>query len=123
MMLDLSNKRYGERGVMFFADCAVIPEPTVEQLATIAVQTGHDLPPAHRQQAARRDAQLFHERERQTAVAGEGRRRHGAREAESGRMPRIEMEIDGELQADTALLPDLAERKAPPASSRVARTC
>ena len=23
MMLDLSNKRYGERGVMFFADCAV----------------------------------------------------------------------------------------------------
>jgi len=40
IMFDLSNKRYGERGVMFFADCAVIPEPTIDQLATIAVQTG-----------------------------------------------------------------------------------
>src|SRR4030095_14978071 len=40
MMFDLSNKRYGERGVMFFADCAVIPEPTIDQLATIAIQAG-----------------------------------------------------------------------------------
>jgi len=40
MMLDLSNKRYGEKGVMFFADCAVIPEPSIDQLATIAIQTG-----------------------------------------------------------------------------------
>ena len=112
MMLDLSNKRYGERGVMFFADCAVIPEPNMEQLVTIAVQTGMmcrqltgikpriamlsfstkgsaKLPSASKVAAA-------------TALARK-------KAAELG----VEMEIDGELQADTALLPDLAAVKAP----------
>lgn len=112
MMLDLSNKRYGERGVMFFADCAVIPDPTVEQLADIAVQAGAvcrqmtgnkpriamlsfstkgsaNLPSPHKVAAA-------------TALA----RQKAAEQS-------IEMEIDGELQADTALLSDLAQKKAP----------
>lgn len=111
MLLDLSNKRYGERGVMFFADCAVIPDPTVEQLAEIAVESGKlcrqltgqkpriamlsfstkgssKLPSPHKIAAA-------------TALA--------KRRAES---EKIEMEIDGELQADTAILPELAEKKA-----------
>jgi len=112
MMLDLSNKRYGERGVMFFADCAVIPDPTVDQLADIAIQAGAvcrqmtgnkpriamlsfstkgsaNLPSPHKVAAA-------------TALARQ-------RAAEQ----KIEMEIDGELQADTALLSDLAQLKAP----------
>lgn len=112
MMLDLSNKRYGERGVMFFADCAVIPEPNVEQLSDIAVQTGAicrqltgnkpriallsfstkgsaNLPSPQKIAAA-------------TALARQKAEDQG-----------LEMEIDGELQADTALLPDLAARKAP----------
>ena len=112
MMLDLSNKRYGERGVMFFADCAVIPEPDVEQLANIAVQTGAicrqmtgnkpriallsfstkgsaNLPSPQKVAAA-------------TALARQKAEEQG-----------LEMEIDGELQADTALLPDLAQKKAP----------
>ncbi len=112
MMLDLSNKRYGERGVMFFADCAVIPEPTVDQLADIAVQAGAvcrqmtgnkpriamlsfstkgsaDLPSPQKVIAA-------------TALARQKAENQG-----------LEMEIDGELQADTALLADLAQKKAP----------
>jgi phosphate acetyltransferase len=112
MMLDLSNKRYGERGVIFFADCAVIPEPTVDQLADIAVQTGTICRQMTGNKA--RVAMLSfstkgsaHLPSPQKVAAATALARQKA--DEQG----IEMEIDGELQADTALLADLAQKKAP----------
>ena len=112
MMLDLSNKRYGERGVMFFADCAVIPDPTVDQLASIAVETGKIVRQltgnkprvAMLSFSTKGSAKLASP---QKVVAATALARQKAQEQ------LIEMEIDGELQADTALLPDLATRKAP----------
>lgn len=112
MMLDLSNKRYGERGVMLFADCAVIPEPTVEQLADIAVQTGtlcrqltgNKPRIAMLSFSTKGSAKLASP---QKVVAATALARKKAEDQS------LEMEIDGELQADTALLPDLAQRKAP----------
>lgn len=112
MMLDLSNKRYGERGVMLFADCAVIPDPTVEQLADIAVQTGaicrqltgNKPRVALLSFSTKGSANLASPQKVAAATAL-------ARQKAEAQM--IEMEIDGELQADTALLPDLASRKAP----------
>jgi phosphate acetyltransferase len=110
-MLDLSNKRYGERGVMLFGDCAVIPEPTVEQLATIAVQAGTIC----RQLTGNkpRIAMLSF------ATKSSGRLPSPAKVAAATALARqkakellLEMEIDGEMQVDAALLPDLAERKA-----------
>src|SRR5438093_3072836 len=41
MIMEVEDTRFGEKGVMFLADCGVIPEPTVEQLADIAVSTAH----------------------------------------------------------------------------------
>src|SRR5258706_675972 len=41
MIMEVEDTRFGEQGVMFLADCGVIPEPTVEQLADIAVSTAH----------------------------------------------------------------------------------
>jgi phosphate acetyltransferase len=112
MALDLSNKRYGERGVMFFADCAVIPEPTVDQLADIAVETGilcrtlTGMKP--------RIAMLSF------TTYSSGRLPGPAKVAAATALARqragqrgIEMEIDGEMQADTALLPELGAKKAP----------
>jgi len=112
MMLDLSNKRYGERGVMLFGDCAVIPEPTVEQLADIAVQagalcrqlTGNKPRIALLSFSTKGSANLPSPQKVAAATAL-------ARQKAEAQM--LEMEIDGELQADTALLPDLAARKAP----------
>src|SRR5205807_8140187 len=38
-VLEVEDSRFGENGVLFMGDCGVIPEPTVEQLADIAVST------------------------------------------------------------------------------------
>jgi phosphate acetyltransferase len=112
MMLDLTNKRYGERGVMFFADCAVIPEPSVEQLAEIAVESGRlcrqltgNKPRIAMLSFSTKGSSKLPSPHKIAAATALARQRAEA--------AMIEMEIDGELQADTALLPDLAEKKAP----------
>ncbi|MEO8350366.1 MAG: phosphate acyltransferase [Chthoniobacteraceae bacterium] len=112
MMLDLSNKRYGERGVMFFADCAVIPEPTVDQLADIAIETGRivrqltgNKPRVALLSFSTKGSAKLPSPEKIAAATALAKKK--AAEA------RVEMEIDGELQADTALLSDLAATKAP----------
>lgn len=112
MMLDLSNKRYGERGVMFFADCAVIPEPNVEQLSDIAVQTGAicrqmtgNKPRIALLSFSTKGSANLPSPQKVAAATALARRKA----EDQG----LEMEIDGEMQADTALLSDLASRKAP----------
>jgi phosphate acetyltransferase len=112
MLLDLSNKRYGERGVMLFGDCAVIPEPTVEQLASIAVETGKvcrqltgNKPRIALLSFSTKGSSQLPSPQRIAAAAALGKKQA----LDAG----VEMEIDGEMQADTALLTDLAARKAP----------
>jgi phosphate acetyltransferase len=112
MMMALKESSFGENGVLFFADCAVIPEPTVPQLAQIGIQAG------------RLCAQLTGVRPRIAflSFSSKGSARHAAPEkmaAAAGQARKhaeqedIDMEVDGELQADTALLPELAALKAP----------
>src|SRR6266478_6945094 len=38
-VMEVEDSRFGENGVLLMGDCGVIPEPTVEQLADIAVST------------------------------------------------------------------------------------
>lgn len=117
MMLAVEKKEFGDDGVMLFADCAVIPEPTVAQLANIAVQTGGicrqltGIPP--------RIAMLsFSTKGSAKLPAAEKIVAATALAKQKIDTEKLGMEIDGELQADTALLPDLAAKKAP--TSRVA---
>jgi phosphate acetyltransferase len=94
--------------VLTFTDCAVVPEPTSEELAQIALA------------AARDRTRLVGDSPRvaflsySTRGSADGPRVTRVREA-AARFQSLAPNVlaDGELQGDAALIPDVAERKAP----------
>ena len=102
------KKEFGEDGVLFFADCALVACPTADQLAEIAVATARSF--ERLVGAAPRVAMLsFSTKGSADHVAVKKVRR--ATEAAKKLAP--DVVVDGELQADAALVPAVAEKKAP----------
>jgi phosphate acetyltransferase len=98
----------GSTGALLFADCAVIPEPNSEELAEIARATAEnarvllDVEP--------RVAMLSFSTKGSASHARVGKIREALRILKV-RAP--ELVADGELQADAALMPQVAHAKAP----------
>jgi phosphate acetyltransferase len=104
---------FGDKGAMLFADCGVVPEPSEQELAEIALATAEN-------------ARAFLECEPRVALLSfstKGSAEHPRIEKirEALRIVRArnpELAIDGELQADAALVSGIGASKA--AGSRVA---
>ncbi|HZR17100.1 MAG TPA: phosphate acyltransferase [Verrucomicrobiae bacterium] len=111
-IMEVEDSSYGEKGVLFMADCGVIPEPTVEQLADIAVSTAQLA--RHLLGVRPRVALLSFSTKGSSNHPSLGRIQAATALAEKKALAReIDAEFDGELQVDTALVPEIAARKSP----------
>jgi phosphate acetyltransferase len=111
-IMEVEDSRFGENGVLFMADCGVIVEPTVEQLADIAVSTAQLA--RHLLGMRPRVALLSFSTKGSSSHPSAGRVQAAAALAEKKAAEKnLEAEFDGELQADAALVPEIAARKAP----------
>ena len=110
MVMEVEDTRIGEGGVLFMADCGVIPDPNVEQLADIAVTTARLA--RHMLGVKPRVALLSFSTKGSASHPSVGKvqaatamARHKAQQLF------LEADFDGELQVDAALTPEIAERK------------
>ena len=107
LMLIPNKNSQAEETALLFADCGIVPIPTAEELAEIAIATADN-------------ARIFLEAEPKVALLSfstKGSANHPQlekiREAlKITKARRPDLAIDGELQADAALIPEIAEKKA-----------
>lgn len=109
MLLITKQPQYGENGILVVGDVAVTPMPDANQLAQIAVCTA---------QTAKSVAGFADPRVAMLSFSTKGSASHEvvdkvveatkiAKEMDPG------LKVDGELQADAALVPSVGEKKAP----------
>lgn len=114
-IFETSNRQVGDNGVIYFADCGIIPEPTVDELAHIGLETA---------KIARLTSGVI-PRVAFLAFSTKGSAKHKSTEkmvaaaalckqkaSELG----LKMEVDGELQVDAALEVEAGKDKAPNSS-------
>lgn len=100
--------QYGENGLLLFADCAVNPSPNAQELAEIALSTA----------GTARAIAGFEPRVAMLSFSTKGSAKHELvdKVVEATRLAKAMdpgLEIDGELQADAALVPTIGQSKAP----------
>ncbi|MDR3300340.1 MAG: phosphate acetyltransferase [Candidatus Accumulibacter sp.] len=108
-IMDTHNEKWGAGGLMSFSDCAVIPVPTAEQLSDIAIASAATFKSLVGAEPV--VAMLSFS----TKGSG-GDNENVLRVQEGVRIAREKapgLRLDGEFQADAALIPAITERKAP----------
>jgi phosphate acetyltransferase len=112
MIVEVEDSKFGVNGVLLLADCGVVPEPTVEQLADIALSSAqlarhllNDRPRVALLSFSTRGGSNDPTASRIQAATALARQKAGEK--------RLDALFDGELQVDTALVPEIAEHKLP----------
>jgi len=104
----LKDKIFGHNGILVFADCAVHPNPTDRELAEIAVSSAKTA----------RSVGGFDPKVAMLSFSTKGSARHElvdkvARATQIAREMDPSIAIDGEMQADAAIIPAIGQSKAP----------
>ena len=108
IMLLPQDCQYGEQGMLVFADCAVVPDPTKEELAQIAISTAETtrniagLDPVVAMLSFSTRGSASHEKVDKVREA-----------TEMVQQLRPDLKIDGEMQSDAAIVPSVGAQKAP----------
>jgi len=106
-LMFVQDHSYGTDGILVFADCAVLPNPTAKELAEIAVTTAHTT----------RTLVGVEPLVSMLSFSTKGSAKHELidKVTEATRIAKEmapELLIDGELQADAALVPSVGKSKA-----------
>ncbi len=108
IMLLPENCPFGQDGMLVFADCAVVPDPTAEELAQIAVATAKTtkyiagMEPIVAMTSFSTKGSASHERIDKVVKA-----------TMLAHQMDPDLKIDGELQSDAAIVPNVGAMKAP----------
>ncbi len=107
-LMILKDKEFGENGLLVFADCAVHPNPNDKELAEIAVATG----------ATTRAIAGFEPRIAMLSFSTKGSAKHEmvdkvVNATKIAKEMDPSLKIDGELQADAAIIEAIGQKKAP----------
>ena len=107
-LMDCPNKSLGDDGLLVYADCVVVPCPTAEELAHIAVAAA---------ETARTLCGVAEPRVALLSFSTKGSAKHAlvdkVREAvEIAHTLAPELPLDGEMQLDAALIPEIGASKA-----------
>ena len=112
-IMHIPNSEYGVEGTLLFADCAVNPMPTEDQLASIAIATAENA-----RNLCKMDPKVA-----MLSFSTMGSAEHEVVEkvrnaTTKAKELRPDLDIDGELQLDAAIVKKVAAQKAP--NSKVA---
>ena len=108
-IMDCPARQYGDNGVFVYGDCGLIIDPTTDELAAIAIATAN---------TATVLAEIAEPKVAMLSFSTKGSAKHAMVDKMTEALAKTkalapDLLIDGELQVDAAIVPSVAELKAP----------